>query len=146
MKKPYIYQLEADYAYQANVELDQHLVFEHNNKTWLLIMRDGSIVVAQDYAWDGCSPKISISGHVFGVPEGKISSETGKPQTYYASLIHDALLQFSNDPRMPFSRSEIDEIFYEILKRDGFKAAPLYYFVVRKLGGFYSRFFTKHIQ
>ena len=146
MKKPYIYKLDAFYAYQAKVELDQPLVFEQNNKIWLVITMDGNIIIAADYAWDGCSPKINLAGRIIGVPEGEINPDTGKPRTYYASLIHDALLQFSSDPRMRFSRAQIDEMFYDILKRDGFKAAPLYYFVVRKLGGLYARFLSKHIE
>ncbi|RVU83818.1 hypothetical protein EOL70_13400 [Leucothrix sargassi] len=146
MKKPYIYKLEADYAFRASFELDQLLVFKHNNKIWLVITPTRDIIVAKDYAWDGCSPKVSIAGFTLGIPDGEIHPETGKPRAYFASLIHDALLQFSDDPRMPFSRAQIDEMFYDILKRDGFKAAPLYYFVVRKLGGLYARFLSRHIE
>lgn len=65
---------------------------------WLTI-DNGTIVIPKDYAWDGCSPsfklpsKIFPNGYWFGTPEGPLGTD-GKPVTYIASLVHDALCQY----------------------------------------------------
>jgi hypothetical protein len=70
-----------------------------------------------------------------GTPDGAPNPKTGYPYTYFASCLHDALLQFLDDPRMPYTRAQIDAIFYECLVRDEFPAAWLYYRAVRLYSG-----------
>jgi hypothetical protein len=100
-------------------------------RLWLSIDDKGTITIEGGYAWDGCSPKWSVFGHIIGTPDGAPNPLTGFPRTYFASLVHDALCQFADDPAMPFTRAQIDRIFYDILLEDGWSAAWLYYAGVR---------------
>jgi len=70
---------------------------------------------------------------------------TKKPKAYYASLLHDALYQFSIEglPAPLDRRSEIDRIFLEILERDGFAPRKLYYWAVRIFGGGFFYLYTR---
>lgn len=94
---------------------------------WLSISETGWITVCRGYAWNGCSPYITILDlfHI-GTPNGIIDYRTGKPITYYASCVHDALCQFS-----PVSRRIADRIFLTMLEEVGFKLAKPYYWAVR---------------
>jgi hypothetical protein len=124
-KKVYRYQLEADYHYR-------HPVFdgiEFENE-WCLI-RGGEIVVKQKYATDGCSPKWQPFGLItLGTPDGAL--HFGLPWTYYASLIHDVLCQFSED--IPISRADSTQVFKDILDRDEWPLTALYVGMVHKFG------------
>jgi hypothetical protein len=104
---------------------------------WLRLDEDGTVTIkanARGYAWDGCTPKISILGlFILGTPDGHIDVETGKSLTYYASLVHDAFYQYLED--IPVSKQEIDRQFYEMLKEQRFPLAWLYYQAVLYLGG-----------
>lgn len=103
---------------------------------WLTIDWKGNITIQKNYSWDGCTPKLfKIGKYWVGTPDGRISKRTGKPQAYYASLIHDVLYQFMKSSKMPFTRKEMDDFFKVILKRDGFKFSGLYYTAVRLFGG-----------
>jgi hypothetical protein len=102
-----------------------------HDRLWLTIGADGTISIEPEYTWDGCSPKFKWGWLLFGTPDGAPNPVTGYPYTYYASLIHDALLQWEDDPRMPYSRDQIDVIFREKLRADGFPAAQWYYHAVR---------------
>jgi hypothetical protein len=73
---------------------------------------------------------------VVGTPEGTICPATGKSKTYYASLAHDALYQLSEYTFSIKERALADALFLTLLKRDGFRAAPLYYAVVAVFGRF----------
>jgi len=84
------------------------------------------------YTWDGCSPKVNVCDLFFlGTPDGRISTKTGKPCTYYASLIHDTLYQFIDE--IGISRREADRVFLHYL--GDFQLRYLYYFAVRMFGG-----------
>jgi hypothetical protein len=100
-------------------------------RLWLSIDVNGKITIEAGYAWDGCSPKFCVLGRMIGTPDGAPSPLTGLPRTYFASLVHDALLQWVHDPAMPFTRLQIDRIFRDILEEDGWSAAWLYYAGVR---------------
>ena len=100
-------------------------------RLWLTIGIDGTISIEPEYTWDGCSPKFKWGWLLFGTPDGAPDPVTGYPYTYYASLIHDALLQWVDDPKMPYTREQIDVIFRERLREDRFPAAEMYYTAVR---------------
>jgi hypothetical protein len=106
---------------------------------WLKVEKTGKITVkgshGNGYAWDGCSPKINILDiFLFGTPDGLMNVNTGKPVTYYASLIHDILYQFRKD--IPISRKTADDIF--LIYLGDFRLKSLYYAAVRFFGEIYS--------
>ena len=78
--------------------------------------------------------KVKIKDIYFGTPEAVLNYDTGRSKTYYASLIHDVFYQFSKNIKSFVKRKEVDKEFYIILRRDEFKFARLYYWVVRLLG------------
>lgn len=128
-QKPYKFCLESNYAYNFPVDIDSPIPLrDKHGRCWGVLHKDG-IVIYSGYAWDGCTPKICVYGHLIGVPDGLTSLDTGKPSAYYASLVHDILCQFYH--QIPLKMSRIDEIFYMILKRDGFILKDLYYIAVR---------------
>jgi len=138
-KKPYIFKLEEKYQYQTGLTFDKDYVFFSGDKPWMAIRKSGVISIAQGYAWDGCTPKIEVFGKIIGTPDGKESACTGKPGTYWASLVHDALCQFQEHKDMPLTRGQIDRIFYNIMIRDEFKYAGFYYCSVKTMGSIYTR-------
>lgn len=114
-----------------NWQTDTVFFTDEKDRLRLSINIDGTICVEADYAWDGCSPKWQIGWLIVGIPDGAPNPVTGYPYTYFGSLIHDALLQWEDDPHMPFTREQIDAIFHERLVAEGFPAARLYYRAVR---------------
>jgi len=108
---------------------------------WLQIKNDGTIIVrgknpgGDGYSWNGCSPKYGIFDIVVGTPDGIIDPETEKPKTYYASMIHDILYQFSKNYKGRIKRKQVDRLF---LKEMGnFRLRYLYYLMVRLVGGLF---------
>ena len=141
-KKRWLFQLEKDYSFKSeevSIQPNEDLEFrDERHRLWLEIKQDGTITVKEGYAWDGCSPKFNILDLFWvGTPDGAI--DEGKPITYYASLVHDALGQFRKEEEMPFNRKQRDFIFAEML--EGFTFQKLYYMAVRIFGSLYSRFF-----
>lgn len=136
----YLFTLGYDYSYWSPYLLDKDYYFyDDKDRLWLVLGSDGLIIVKKGYSWNGCSPKIEIMGRIFGTSDGPIDPDSKLPkQTYCASMVHDALSQFLNDPDMVLSKRRIDKIFYLILKRDGFKYASVYYYAVRVFGGAYA--------
>ena len=128
---PWIFKIEEDFVYMS-IHLGKSFDSE-----WLRLNKNGTVTIKANkrgYAWDGCTPKISILGlFVLGTPDGHIDVETGKPLTYHASLVHDAFYQYLED--IPVSKQEIDRQFYEMLKEQRFPLAWLYYKAVSYLGG-----------
>ncbi len=128
----YVYCIKEDHRYQSSIK-DRE--FENE---WFKLDKDGTMIVKgtryKGYAWDGCSPKWKIKEMYFGTPEAVLNDTTRRSRTYYASLIHDIFYQFSSEIKDIIKRREADEEFYNILKRDGFKMARLYYWGVRCFG------------
>jgi len=58
---------------------------------------------------------------------------TGRPKTYYASLVHDALYQFLPDD-LPLSRAQADRCFLMLMTEHEFVLRRPYYAAVRALG------------
>ena len=132
MRNNWKYRLDADYKQQLPITLPAIVRFcDENRNCWATIGADGVMSVIRGYAWDGCSPKWRIGDILIGTPDAAPDDVTGLPKTYHASLIHDVLCQFQQHPDMPFSRTQIDRIFYDLLRRDRFAQAALYYAAVR---------------
>lgn len=83
---------------------------------WVSI-HDGTIEIAADYAWDGCSPAWRVCGVWLGTPDGPLMAD-GRPQTFYASLVHDVLCQFSR--QIPIKKAATVELFRKMLLDAGF--------------------------
>lgn len=128
----YLYCIKYDYQYQT---LIKNRTFENE---WFRLNADGMVTIKgshyKGYAWDGCSPKIKFKDLYFGTKEAVLNYETGFSKTYYASLVHDVFYQFSKDLKHFIKRIGADKEFYNILKRDGFCFAKLYYRAVRCFG------------
>lgn len=124
----YIYTLKEDHDFMVFDLID--VVYENE---WLKI-EGGMVTVKANYSWNGASPKFKLFGKVYGTPEGPIM-ENGKPQTYYATLLHDALYQFMNELKpIGVTRKDADNAFLEEMQNAGFKYAKLYYRAVRMFG------------
>lgn len=105
------YLITEDVTFQTTI-----LNYEFKND-WLNITKESEITVkgsnpkAKGYAWDGCSPKSDVFNlFLLGIPDGRVNINTGKPFTYNASLIHDALCQFRQCTGIP--RKVTDEVFF----------------------------------
>ena len=104
----------------------------------LVVEKGGRIVVMRGYAWNGCSPKFCFFDLLLGTPDGVVDARTGRPKTYYASLVHDALYQFVPDG-LPASRRDADRCFLALLAESGFRPRWIYYAAVRVFGGLLRR-------
>jgi hypothetical protein len=131
MGKPYKFVEPMGYEYHSNITGRRFFA------EWLNVFQSGFIKIPANYAWDGCSPKFKVLQQIFGSPDGAMNPNTGKPFTYEASLIHDALYQYKNE--VPITRYEADRLFYDMLKEQGFIWARTYYVVVRLGGWIYGR-------
>ncbi|MEB4591397.1 hypothetical protein VSS37_10440 [Candidatus Thiothrix sp. Deng01] len=142
MSDDWKWRLARDYRYETGLAVDcpagaASLQFGDGKQTWLTIDADGAVTVSAGYAWDGCSPKFKVFNVVLGTPDGAPNPQTGRPYTYFASLVHDALYQFMDAPGFPWTRAQIDAVFLQILRADGWCWAGLYYAAVRYAGGAY---------
>jgi len=125
IKKPYIYKLSNDYTWNAKDCISQNIYFKNK---WLKIEK-GKITVSKNYAWNGCSPKISIADLIsIGTPDGSLVE--GYPITYHASLVHDALCQFD----VPLEQEAITKIFDVMLAEKDFFWRKIYVWAVRWFG------------
>lgn len=121
----WLYKINRPFSYQ-HPELST-IDFEN---TWLTI-RDGQLTIASEYAWDGCSPKISLFGlWTIGTPDGAL--RYGKPWTYYASLVHDVLCQFRHEH--PLTQKQVTTIFQDMLTEVHWPWRKVYVWAVDYLG------------
>lgn len=101
---------------------------DKNHHEWLR-MSDSVITISGGYAWNGCTPKrySRVLRRWIGTPDFKA--------TIPASLVHDALYQFSHCRDFPLHRSDCDEIFRQLIVKSGSpKIAETYHWAVRKFG------------
>lgn len=101
-------------------------------EAFLIIKPNGDIIVRgsfkNGYAWDGCTPKFNLLDLcLFGIPDGRTLVETGKPTTYYASMVHDILCQYREEAGI--SQKAADRLFLTYL--GDFQLRHLYYAAVR---------------
>jgi hypothetical protein len=129
-KHPYIFKETVDYSHQTSWKLREPFMAE-----WLEISVEGLVTVkanATGYAWDGCTPKYSfLDIAIAGIPDGHVDIRTGKPFTYRASMVHDALYQYLHI--VPIPKSEIDLLFLKIL--GDFRLRHVYYLFTKYFGG-----------
>ncbi len=140
MSNIYKFRLARSFRYASGVKPDyngdKQLALPGKASPWLFVDKDGVITIRKGYCWDGCSPKLKILDlFLLGTPDGIINVNTGKPKTYYASMVHDALYQFLDHPDFPYTRQQCDTIFYQLMCKANFKPARVYYYAVRWLGG-----------
>ena len=98
------YTLENDYHYYSDRLKEICLATEY------VFICNGYITIKKGYSWNGCTYVPDFKG------------------TYYASLIHDALYQYK------VGRKIADLVFYDLMKRDKFKGAWIYYNGVKLFG------------
>ena len=143
----WVFVLDGDYAWPSGRSFVEDCAFEDSSGTRRLeIRKNGEIKVLAGYAWDGCTPKFSLWDICVGTPDGVPNALTKKPKAYYASLLHDALYQFSLQelPAPIDRRKEIDRIFLDLLGRDRFAPQWVYYWAVRIFGGLFFHRYTRH--
>ena len=90
---------------------------------WLEIHK-GKLLVPRGYAWNGCDPAYRVTADFWiGTPDGTIRQD-GKPSTYYASCVHDALCQFRES--VPVSKEFTVKLFYSMLRERNFAFSRVY--------------------
>lgn len=135
------FRLDEPFMFQGDKNLDRgYYIYDASGRIVAGIESDGLIFAEVGFCWNGCDPTIQVGDFFIGTPDGAIDQITGKPKTYYASLLHDILCQLiRQNKRFPISRLEADQAFADLLKRDGFKHHALYYRIVRLFGAPYGR-------
>jgi len=135
----WLFRLERNYTWQSPYAFDRDWAFQDTKgHTRLLITTDGVITVIKGYAWDGATPKTCAFDLVLGTPDGVVFLGTGKPKTYYASLVHDALYQFL-PADSPLTRAQADRCFLLLMEEHKFSLRRLYWIAVRLFGGLSCR-------
>jgi len=130
----WLYRNEENYSWRADFKFNRDYVFrDKNGIIRLIIEANGQLTVMKGYAWNGCSPKICILDILFGTPDGAVYEPTGKPKTYYASLVHDALYQFL-DVKSPITREQADKCFLQLMEKYEFILGGIYWFAARIVG------------
>ena len=130
----WIYKLDHDYTWNCGRLIGEDMLFrDQKGKVRVVLKKDGDIRITAGYAWDGCSPKLCVLDVLIGIPDGAVDSGSGKPKTYYATLVHDALYQF-RPKGIPFTRKEIDQFFFRLMAETGFALRHIYYMAVRLFG------------
>jgi hypothetical protein len=130
----WIYRNEKNYTWNSKLKVDKDYVFrDKKGKIRLVIETSGKLTVMKGYSWDGCSPKFCILDIMIGTPDGAVYAPTGKPKTYFASMVHDALYQFL-DAEAPITREQADRCFLELMEESKFVLRGLYWSAVRLLG------------
>ena len=130
----WLYRLESSYSWDSGHSIPEDMAFrDRRGRVRLLVEQSGRITVIRGYSWNGCSPKLCLFDVVVGTPEGVVSALTGRPKTYYASLVHDALYQFLRDG-LPLRRRDADRFFLRLMAETRFAPRCLYWLAVRLFG------------
>lgn len=130
----WLYRLDENFSWDSGHTVGQDLVFrDKTGKVRLVVQASGRITVMKGYAWNGCSPKFCLFDLLLGTPDGVVHRETGKPKTYFASLVHDALYQFLRDG-LPLKRHHADAFFRRLMKESDFAPRWIYWAAVRAFG------------
>ena len=91
-------------------------------------LRDDVLTIEPGYASDGCSP---YYGSFLGIRIG-----TPSPRSSAAGFfVHDFLYQFKRLPCAPWTYQQANDIFWSLLRKNGFPLAELYFGAVSLFGG-----------
>ena len=119
------YALADDYGYSS-----PHLAGIDFQNDWVTI-RDGNIAIKAGYAWDGCSPCLSVLGLFYvGTPDG--AQHLGLRATYHASLVHDVLCQWRQE--IPITKAATVAVFRQLMDDVEFSLSGLYAAAVTRFG------------
>lgn len=131
----WLYRLDEHHPWKCGLTFDRDYVYydAKKEKVRLIIEAEGWITVMKGYSWNGCSPKFCLFDLNIGTPDGVVHKCTGRPKTYYASLVHDALYQFLRE-KCPVSRRQADAFFLQLMKDDDFCLRHIYWLGVRLFG------------
>ena len=130
----WIYRLDESFSWNSKLPIPEDMVFRDASGTVRLILEQGGyITVTRGYAWNGCSPKFCLFDLVVGTPDGVVHRWTGRPKTYYASMIHDALYQFLG-AGSPITRRQADACFLRLMGDSEFMPRYVYWAAVRLFG------------
>ena len=130
----WLYRSDQNYAWESGFDIPEDRIFlDSSGKVRLILERGGRITVTRGYAWNGCSPKMCIFDLLIGTPDGVVHARTGRPKTYYASMVHDALYQFLTADS-PLSRRQADEAFLRLMAESEFFLRWMYWAAVRAFG------------
>ncbi len=89
---PWLYVLDQHFTWESGLEIKEDVAFKDKTGVVRLVLeKGGRFTVMRGYAWNGCSPKYCLFDILLGTPDGVVDSRTGRPKTFYASLVHDAL-------------------------------------------------------
>lgn len=122
----YRFTLLEDFKFSMDTGVNPKLFCFHANKIFLTV--DGNeYTIKSGYSWNGCSPKL-------GVPIIGWIGTPDYPETIEASLVHDALYQFHKE--LPIKKKEADLKFLQIMSKNNFKFAEIYYRAVVIFGKF----------
>ncbi len=131
----WLYRLERNFTWDSKHSISEDLIFrDKTGAVRLIVEKDGQVTITGGYAWNGCSPKFCVFDIVLGTPEGVVHASTGRPKTYYASLVHDAFYQFLPEG-LPLGRRHADLFFLRLLAESEFAPRWVYWGVVRIIGG-----------
>lgn len=131
----WLYRLERGFTCDSKLPMPEDLIFrDKTGVVRLIIEQNGQLTVTSGYAWNGCSPKFCVFDILLGTPEGVVHASTGRPKTYYASLVHDALYQFLPEG-LRLGRRQADWFFLRLLAESEFAPRWIYWGVVRIIGG-----------
>lgn len=130
----WLYRTERSFIWDSGIEVPEDLVFlDEDGKVRLLVDTTGRITVTRGYAWNGCSPKFCLLDILLGTPDGVVHARTGRPKTYFASMVHDALYQFLKTDS-PITRRQADSCFFQLMEDSDFSPRYLYWLAVRVFG------------
>ena len=132
----WLYRAEASFSWDSGIPVRADQVFlDATGQVRLVIETTGRLTVTRGYAWNGCSPKFCFLDLLIGTPDGVVDADTGRPKTYFASMVHDALYQFLG-AESPISRREADGCFLRLMTESHFRLRYIYWLAVRLFGRF----------
>jgi hypothetical protein len=130
----WLYRADESFSWESGLEIDEDMVFrDERGAIRLILERGGRITVTPGYAWNGCSPKFCFLDLLIGTPDGVVHARTGRPKTYFASMVHDALYQFLQADS-PVNRRQADACFLHLMAESEFALRYLYWAAVRMFG------------
>jgi len=130
----WLYRADKSFSWDSGIPVQADQVFlDATGKVRLVIETSGRMTVTRGYSWNGCSPKFCVLDLLIGTPDGVVDADTGRPKTYFASMVHDALYQFLQ-AESPISRREADRCFLRLLTESHFALRYVYWAAVRVFG------------